>query len=122
LQDDALQIYRDHQAFPWLHHVLIGTPDAWCHVIYKRRVFKRLPSAAVLHISNRGAFAAGWRRLSSHLLSRGCISTQMERRMIDPIPWPSAVRSGFNAKLYQSATLRADQIDYLYSEAMALDL
>src|ERR1700674_1447757 len=40
LRGEALRIYRDHTDFAWLRHVLIGTRDGWCHVIYKRGRFK----------------------------------------------------------------------------------
>ena len=122
LQGEALQIYRDHKDFSWLRHVLVGTSGAWCHVIYKRRVLKRMSSAAILHLSDRRVFAAGWRPLSAHLLGHGFISTQIELRLLERRPWPSLLRTGFNPKLYLSATLRPEQIDRLYSEAMALDI
>src|SRR5690606_13971319 len=51
LQGEALSIYRDHARYPWLRHLLVGRGGRWCHVIYKRRVFKRLPAAAVLYMS-----------------------------------------------------------------------
>lgn len=119
---DALSIYRDHAGFTWLRHLLVGQPGAWCHIVYKPRVFKRLPSAGVLHVSDPALLAKHWRRVSSFLLMRGFVSSQIEHRLFSQRPWPSAVRSGFNPKLYLSPTLQADQIDYLYSETMALDL
>lgn len=122
LEGSALQVYRDHRDFPWLRHLLLGRPGAWCHIVYKRRVFKRLPCAAILHVGDPAVLSDGWRRLSAHLLARGCVTTHVERRMIQRRPWPSALRSGFNAKVYRSDSLRPEQIDYLYSETMALDL
>lgn len=122
LEGDALQVYQDHRVYPWLHHVLVGQPGAWCHVIYKRRQFKGLPAAFILHASDRPLLQAGWHRLCRHLLLRGLASTHFELRTLGAQPWPSAVRSGFNAKLFLSDALRSDQIDYLYSETMALDL
>jgi hypothetical protein len=122
LQGEALRIYTDHKRFPWLQHALVGQEGAWCHVIFKRRVLKRLPSAGVLYVSDPGVLQRGWRALSSHLLGRGFVSTQIEHRWLTAIPWPAASRTGFIAKVYLSPTLRADQIDYLYSETMGLDL
>lgn len=122
LGGDALKVYQDHRRFPWLQHLLVGKPGAWCHVIYKRRTFKRLPAAEILHASNAALLDAGWRPLSRHLLSRGMVSTHVDYRTMGRLPWPAAMRSGFNAKVYLSDSLRDDQIDYLYSETMALDL
>lgn len=118
----ALKVCEDHLRFPWLQHVLIGRPGAWCHVIYKRRHFKGLPAAEILHVSDRDLMSAGWHRLSRHLLLRGMLGTLVERRVWGPKPWPSVIRSGFNPPLYLSETLQDEQIDYLYSETMAFDL
>lgn len=122
LDGDALKVYQDHLRFPWLHHVLIGRPGQWCHVVYKRRSFKHLPAAAVLHASAPTVLRQGWRRLCTHFLTKGLVSTHVEFRTLQATPWPSTVRSGFNAKVYLSADLSDDQIDYLYSESVALDL
>ena len=122
LSGEALKIYQDHHRFPWLQHLLVGAPGAWCHVIYKQRPFKRLPAAEILYASDPAVLNAGWRPLSRHLLARGMVSTHVDYRTLGRLPWPSAMRSGFNAKVYLSDSLRDDQIDYLYSETMALDL
>lgn len=114
--------WQHHRQYPWLNHVLIGRPGAWCHVIYKRRVFKGLPTAAILHASDDALLRAGWRRLAGHLLARGLPCCQVEYRLLQGTPWPAAIRSGFNPKLFLSDSLRPEQVDYLYSESMALDL
>ena len=118
----ALKIYLDHACYPWLHHVLVGKPGNWCHVIFKRRVFKGLPAATVLYLSDRGLFHNGFGQLANHLLLRGVASTHVECRFLDKVPKPHVVRTGFNPKLYLSTTLTDMDIDYLYSETMALDL
>lgn len=122
LEGQALKTWQDHRGFPWLQHVLLGRPGAWCHVVYKRRRFKGLPSATLVHASDRALLRAGWRRLTRHLLSRGLVSTDVEYRLLGGQPWPSVLRSGFNEKLFLSETLGEDQVDYLYSETVALDL
>jgi hypothetical protein len=122
LQGNALRVYRDHAAFPWLRHVLVGTPNRWCHVIFKRTRFKWLPSAHVLYLSDPAVFEQHYTRLAGYFLGRGLASTHVECRFLSRRPWPSAVRSGFNAKVYLSPTLSDNDIDYLYSETMALDL
>ena len=117
-----LQTWRDHAVFPWLHQVLVGVPGAWCHVIYKRRVFKRLPCAGIVHVSDGVLFSQSWPRLSRHLLARGLLCTQVERRLVGTPPRPHAVRTGFNQKLFRSETLQPAQIDALYSESVGMDL
>lgn len=122
LEGDALKNVDAHAAFPWLQQVLVGTPGHWCHVIYKRRTFKGLPAATVLHLSDGDLFYQYFGRLSRHLLRRGMVSTHVECRALRRVPQPFAVRTGFNPKLYLSPTLTDTDIDYLYSETMALDL
>ena len=116
------QVYRDHVGYPWLHHVLIGDGNAWCHVIYKREHFKGLPAARILYLSDASLFDKHFRCLSAHLLRRGMVSTHVECRFLKRLPWPSAIRTGFNAKVFLSTSLQEPDIDYLYSESIALDL
>jgi hypothetical protein len=122
LSADLLQCWRDHSAFPWLKHVVVGRPGAWCHVIYKRRVFKHLPCASVVHVSDGTLFSQHWPALSRHLLSRGLLSTQVEKRLVGTPPRLHAVRTGFNQKLFRSDTLLPQHIDSLYSESVGMDL
>ena len=119
----ALQDYRRHRDFPWLRHVVVGRPGAWCHVIYKRRALKGLASAAVLHASDRDLLARHWRRLGCHFLRHGLLLAQLPCWLSPAAPAaPARLRSGFNPKQFLSTALAPEQIDMLYSEQMALDL
>jgi len=122
LQGDALRQYLDHKDFPWLRHVLVGDGRNWCHLIYKRSEFKGLPAARLIHVGDPALMALHWRRLSLHLLTRGFASIHIETRRAPAGLWPTRVRSGFNAKVFRSTELTPDQIDYLYSESVAMDL
>jgi hypothetical protein len=122
LSGETLRVYRDHNSFPWLCHCLIGTPNNWCHVIYKRTRFKLLPSARILYLSDRVIFEQHYRRLALHFIVRGLVTAHVECRFLTHVPWPSTIRSGFNAKVYLSPSLTDNEIDNLYSETMALDL
>ena len=123
LEGEALRAYRDHAGLPWLRHLLVGRPGSWCHVIYKRRSYKGLPTAHLLHVGDRAVLAEHFRRLLAHLLMRGFASTQVELRLLGaPPPQPHAVRTGFTPKLFLSQELSEPDIDYLYSETLALDL
>ncbi|MBK8376007.1 MAG: hypothetical protein IPL18_14590 [Sphingomonadales bacterium] len=50
------------------------------------------------------------------------MTTHIERRMLERLPRLARVRTGFNPKQYLSQTLEPSDIDYLYSETIALDL
>jgi hypothetical protein len=122
LTGDALQTYRDHTGFPWLRHVLVGDGSSWCHVIYKPRSFKGLPSADLIHVSDEAVFSRHIRRLTAHFLMQGMVSTHVETRHLKCNIQPSRIRSGFNPRLYLSAHLQEADIDYLYSETVAMNL
>lgn len=122
LSGPALQVWQDHASFPWLRHVLIGEPGNWCHVIYKRGRLKGVPSARILYRSDASIMDDYLPRLFWHFLGCGFLTTQVERRFLNRIPQVSRVLTGFNPKQYLSPTLQASDIDYLYSESVALDL
>jgi hypothetical protein len=122
LAGETLDDYRAHRKFPWLNHLVIGRDSDWCYVIYKRLRYKGLPSALVVHVSNEDALHQSIGALRRHLLFRGMATTHIETRRLRRSPLLSGVRSGFNARLFLSSTLVASQIDYLYSETVAMDL
>lgn len=122
LQGEALKIYQDHAIYPWLQHVLLGRPGQWCHIIYKRQTFKQLPAATVLYLSDPAVFTRDHACLAHYFLRRGLITSHVECRFLAMVPGWYKVRAGFNRKLFLSDTLDAADIDYLYSETMALNL
>ena len=79
-------------------------------------------AARVWHVSRPELLAQYWRRLANALLWQGFASIHLETRRAPADLWPTKVRSGFNAKVYRSDTLLPGEIDYLYSESMAMDL
>jgi hypothetical protein len=122
LKGAMLNIWKDHSKFPWLHHVIIGKPEDWCHVIYKKGKFKGLPCSNIVYISDGGVFGRYLKCLNWHFFWKGMMSSHIERRSLEEIPKISAVRTGFNPKQFLSQTLLSSDIDYLYSETVALDL
>jgi len=122
LTGEMLNIWQDHAKFPWLQHVIVGQPGDWCHIIFKRSRFKGLPCANVIYISDGASFNCYLTRLTAYLFWLGMMSTHIERRFLDKVPRLAFIRSGFNAKQFLSASLSPLDIDYLYSETVALDL
>lgn len=120
--DDA-RVYRDHRHFPWIRHVAIGRPGAFCHVAYKRGVLKHLPCAVVLHASDWDLFLRHRLALGGHFLLRhGMASTRVETRFLPRRPRPSAQVDGYHNKMFRSDSLGEADIANFYSEAAALDL
>lgn len=122
LQGDARQAYRDNADFPWLKHLVVGSGSSWCHVIYKRWTFKGLPAARIIHVGDPEVFSRHVGRLTTHFLFNGIVSTHVDTRHLRCDVSPSRIRSGFNAKLYLSPSLQEPDIDYLYSETVAMNL
>lgn len=122
LEGNALTCYRDHAGFPWLHHAVVGKPGDWCHIVYKHTAFKGVPAATVVHVGNRDALTRHFRQLSTYLLLRGIFWTLVECRLLATLPWPAKVRTGFIRKVFLTSELESTDIDYLYSERVALDL
>jgi hypothetical protein len=122
LDGEDLAAYRDHAEFPWLRHLAVGEGAEWCYLVYKRARYKGLPSANIVHLSKPALFERHLGRLRAYFLMRGMATTQVECRRLSKPPWPSKLRSGFNPKLFLSPTLGSGDIEYLYSESVALDL
>lgn len=122
LDSAQLTVWRDHLQFPWLNHLVFGRPGQWCYLVYKKAHFKRLPSARVIYAGDPEVFSRYYAALSWYFFSKGILSTHVEQRGLKSLPRFAMVRTGFNPKQFLSATLSASDIDYLYSESVALDL
>lgn len=117
-----LSIWRDHVQFPWLKHLVFGEPGHWCYLVYKKGNFKGLPSSRIIYLSNQETFGRYFSKLSWYFFWKGAMTTHVEQRALKTLPRLAMVRTGFNPKQFLSATLSASDIDYLYSESVALDL
>jgi len=115
--------YLDHRHLPWLNHLAVGLPDAYCHVVFKRTQLKGAPGAFVLAASDPQRFLRHRYALGSHLLFRhGLLFTQIESRLLPTIPRPCIELSGYRNKVFRSDTLSEADISNLYTETVALDL
>jgi hypothetical protein len=123
LADAPRRNFEAHRRIAWLEHVLVGDPEGYCHVIFKRRRWKRLPCADVLYISDPGGFRRHFRRLSSFLIrSRGLVWTRAETRLTGYRPSPAFGLKENQPKLFLSETLNDSVVQNIYSELVALDL
>jgi hypothetical protein len=116
-----LELYRDHaQALAARHLVLIRGWDS-CYVMYREFHYKNVPIfAIVLHVSNPDLFHRAVIPLTRHLLVRHrLVATLAELRIIEHKPHLSFKRNSW-PKVYRSASLEPEQIDYLYSELVCV--
>jgi hypothetical protein len=91
--------------------------------VFRRDRYKRLPVfASVLHVSNRDLFRRMARPFARHLLLRhGLLGMLAELRVVGQRPRPSVLlRKPPRPRMFRSAHLRPDQIDYLYSELVCV--
>lgn len=123
LPPDAAKAYRDHCHLPWLRHVAVGRPGAWCYVVWKRTRLKGVTGAMILALSDPEHFLGCRGALGSHLLLRhGLPYTRVESRLLPRIPMACVELSGYRNKVFKSDTLTASDMSNLYSELVALDL
>lgn len=118
LRGRDLEIYRDHRDTAAAHHVVLTEGARWCYVIFRRDRRKDLPLfASLLHVSDPELLRRGWRTFSRHLLLRHRIPfTLAELRIVAHRPRPSHLLRSARPKMFKSAHLTPDQVDYLYSE------
>jgi hypothetical protein len=115
--------YRDHCHLPWLMHLAVGRPGAWCYVVWKRTRLKGLPGAIILALSNPELVLRYRLALGSHLLvHHGLSYTRVESRLLPRLPTLSIELSGYRNKVFKSDTLTVADMSNLYSELVALDL
>lgn len=123
LSGDAVRTFNDHRHLPGLSHLLVGKPEAFCYVVYKRSILKRLPCAEVVHASDPDLFLRYHRRLGHFWLTRqGLFTTRVESRFLRTRPPLSREVGGYIPKMFQSDTLTEADISNLYSELVALNL
>lgn len=115
--------YMDHRHLPWLNHLAVGRPGAYCYVVYKRKLLKGIPGAFVIAVSDPQIFIRHRFALGSHLLfRRGLLFTRIESRLLPNIPVPSIELCGYRNKVFRSDTLSEACISNLYTEIVSLDL
>jgi hypothetical protein len=112
-----------HREIPWLRFIAFGMPNDLCLIVYKRTVWKRLPCARLIHVSDPDAFDRNRGLMQRHLLMKErLLVSQIEERFLHRIPSPAWRSRRTQAKLYLSETLQDAQIRDLYSELAALDV
>lgn len=121
LGGEPLRVLQGHRTATAAHHVLLTRGSDQCYVIYRRTSRKRLPLfASILYVSDREAFARLSGGLFPHLLRRGAVATFAELRIVGSQPAHSTLLENPRPKMYKSARLGPESIDYLYSELTSL--
>jgi hypothetical protein len=113
-----LEIYHDHARAIAARHIVVTKHGEACYVMFRKDRRKDLPLfASILYVGNRKLFRATAKFVFRHLLIRyGIPLTLAELRVVGDRPKPSIMLKSPRPKMYRSAELCPDQIDYLYSE------
>jgi hypothetical protein len=123
LRDDQLALYRDHARAPAAHHVVLTRGERSCYVVFRRDRRKGLPLfASLLGVSDPELLHELARPFSRHLLVRHRVLALLaeERVTGGPLPLPSRRLTQPRRKMFRSSSLEPAQIDYFYSELVAV--
>ncbi len=112
----VLEFYHDHERALAAHHLVVIRGTESCYVVYRESEYRGKPSALILYVSNADLFGRALFPVTRHLLLRqGLMVTTAELHVIGHRPG-LAVGLKSSPRMYRSATLAPEQIDYLYSE------
>jgi hypothetical protein len=119
-----LHDYERHADIPWLRHAVLEAPDGGrCWIVHKPRIWKKLPCADLLHVSDPVIFRSCLTALRTHLLLRcRMVWTRVETRFIGEHPPWSIESTRTQPKLFLSKTLGDGDVRDIYSELVSLDL
>jgi hypothetical protein len=118
LTNDELLIYRDHVNAAAAKHFVVRRGQQHCYVIFRRDRRKGMPGfASLLYVSNPALFRHSIRPIARTMLLRHrVLATLAELRLVGGRPNLSVQLRTSRPKMFKSADLTAEMIDYLYSE------
>ncbi|MFC6438702.1 hypothetical protein [Bowmanella sp. JS7-9] len=117
------QIFTDHRSLDGVYSMVLRTEEGPLLILMKRQKFKRTWSAQLMYVSDYALFARCWRSIRFQLLSRfGFKFTRVEMRfMPDNFSYWGIAAEG-HQRFYLSQDLRPEDIQYVYSEMVAMRL
>lgn len=118
LTGHELQLFRDHAHAAAAQHVLVTDGNRACYVILRRDRRKRLPIfGSILYVGDADLFHRATYLFSRHLLvHQRVLVTLAEQRVVGRRLAVSVTVPKPRPKMFKSATVSCEQVDYLYSE------
>jgi hypothetical protein len=109
--------YQDHVNCHWARHLALIQGNQWCYLQWRKERRKNLPLfASIQYASNPLLLRRAFGSLGRYLLVRhGVLATLVEVRVAGDRIRPSLLLPKAKQRMYKSATLGPDKIDYLYS-------
>lgn len=123
LDERERRIHDDHRQAAAARQVLLRDGSRSCYVVFRTERRTRLTGyvASILHVSDRAVFRSALRPFLGHLLLRhGAVAMLAEIRVIGFRPSGSLMLHDFRRKMFRSPTLGPGEIDYFYSELVAV--
>jgi hypothetical protein len=116
-------IFHDHLSLK-CKHIVINSEDRYCYIVCSRVIKKKLPILLIQYISNLKYFLAFIHRaILKILLHYKAVALVIEDRFLKGHRLRGAIPFTLpQFKLFKSPTLRAEDIDNLYSERILLNI
>lgn len=117
------RVYRDHLDAPAARHIVAIAQGEYAYLVARKDRRKRLPlfSSPLYVGGSRELLRRAWPQIGSHLLLRHVeLATLAERRMLGFAPVLGIDVGMPRSKMVRSATVPAEDVDYLYSELTLL--
>lgn len=118
------RVYGDHRDAPAARHIVAIAGGEYGYLVVRKDRRKRLPFfASPLYVGgSRELLRSAWPQVGSHLLFRhAALVTLAERRVLGFRPSLGFDLAAPRAKMLRSKTVRAESVDYLYSELTLLE-
>ncbi|NOQ64427.1 MAG: hypothetical protein GQ582_07935 [Methyloprofundus sp.] len=113
----------DHLPFSWMDFLVFKVDGKSGFIIYKKQKYKRLPTARILYISDKELFFNHWKYIRTHLcVQLGLVTSRIPDMFVKKSPSFVLARTPDQQRFYLSPTLSADNVEYIYSELLAMDL
>jgi len=118
------RVHAEHRDATAAHHIVAIREGTYGYLVVRKDRRKRLPLfASPLYVGgSQDLLRAAWPQIGSHLLLRhAALATLAERRVLGFSPTIGFDLTAPRAKMLRSKTVRAESVDYLYSELTLLE-
>lgn len=124
LSGQDARVYSEHRDAAAARHIVAITDGEYGYLVVRKDRRKRLPLfASPLYAGGSQALLrSAWPHIGSHLLLRhAALATLAERRVLGFSPTLGFDLAAPRAKMLRSTNMRAEAVDYLYSELTLLE-
>ncbi|TFD76542.1 hypothetical protein E3T53_13540 [Cryobacterium psychrophilum] len=118
------RVHAEHRDATAARHIVAIREGEYGYLVVRKDRRKRLPLfASPLYVGgSQDLLRAAWPQISSHLLLRhAALATLAERRVLGFSPTLGFDLAAPRAKMLRSKNVRAEAVDYLYSELTLLE-